>query len=116
MHSVLAQFGDALANANMIVAHSWQWHKHVLEWTYGYYGHTVKRKWPTAFDTMIKGADYVGIEAKRPGGGNKWPSFNELTEKVLSRPWRVTGDPIADGIQRVRIVKLAYDQITRLSD
>jgi hypothetical protein len=122
MHSALAEFGVALAQTTLIVAHGWQFPRKVLEWTYAYYGHP-DRTWPESFDTMLKGTEYVGIVDQKPSKKPryKWPSFNEMHEKVTGFPWRLSADPalgdaerrIFDGLARVRMVRLAHYLLTR---
>lgn len=111
-YNVLTEFAEALGEAKLIVAHSWQFHKQVLERSMRYVGMPA-REWPPGVCAMIKATNIVQIPDQRPGGKWKWPSFSQCCERFLGHDMQVSQDPVGDGIERVRAVRLFYSNIKR---
>jgi len=112
MFSVLTEFGDALGEAKVVVAHSWAFHRQVLERSFRHVGMPA-RVWPTNICTMIRSTDIVCIPKQQRGGGNKWPSMDETCDRFLGRRLMPSMDPVADGIERVRAVRVFLSNIRR---
>lgn len=113
MEGVLKEFWEAIAKTDLIVAHSWQWQRKALEWSCAHHGIGL-HAWPPVFDTMIKGAAFVGISKQQPGGGYRWPKFTEMYEKLYGLRWEIS-NPLGDGFRRAQMVRLAYDRLTQQS-
>lgn len=112
MFGVLTEFGDALGEAKVVVAHSWAFHRQVLERSFRFVGMPA-RVWPTNICTMIRSTDIVQIPKQQPGGGFKWPSMDETCDRFLGRRLLPSMDPVADGIERVRAVRVFLSNIRR---
>lgn len=112
MFEVLSEFGEALGEAQLVVAFSWSGHKQVLERSFRYVG-MPERVWPPSIDAMIKATDIVQVPAMQPGRKFKWPSFDEACDRILGACYRPTDDPVADGMTRVRNVRTIYENIVR---
>jgi hypothetical protein len=112
MFEVLTEFAEALGEAKVVVAHSWAFHRQVLERSFRHVGMPA-RVWPTNVCTMIRSTDIVCIPKQQPGGGNKWPSFDEAFERFMGRRYLRNIDPEADGIERVRAVRVFLSNIRR---
>lgn len=115
--SVATEFAEALGELceahGRIVAHSWAFHRQVLERSFRYVG-LPAREWPDATCAMIKATDIVQIPRETPGGGYKWPSFDQCCTRFLGAPLRLTQDPVADGLQRVLAVRTFFSNIRRI--
>jgi DNA polymerase III epsilon subunit-like protein len=112
MFDVLTEFAEALGEAKVVVAHSWAFHRQVLERSFRFVGMPA-RPWPTNICTMIRSTDIVCIPKQQPGGGNKWPSMEETCDRFLGRRLMPSMDPVADGIEKVRAVRVFLSNIRR---
>lgn len=123
MFNVLTEFAEALGDVQLddinngmgtglVVAHSWAFHRQVLDRSFRYVGMPA-REWPSAACVMIQGTNIVQIPKNQPGGGFRWPNFSECCERFLGAPLLPTSDPVADGIARVRAVRLFWSNIRR---
>lgn len=121
MFGVLTEYAEALGEVRpvevengggLIVAHNWHHHRQVLERSLRYVGMPA-RTWPESLCAMIKATKIVGIEKKQPGGGFKWPTFDECHERMMGQRYMPSSDPIADGIARVRAVRTFKSYIDR---
>lgn len=110
LSAVLGEFSEALGEANAVVGHSWQHHKQVLERCYRQLGWPA-REWPSGFCVMIKGAPFTKIPKMAPGGGWRWPTFDDCSEMLLGKPYVPSMDPVADGVDRVRTVRAVFNII-----
>lgn len=121
MFDVLSEFAEALGELqygvhvrmpSCIVAHSWAFHRQVLERSFRYVGMPA-REWPLAVCAMIKATDIVQIPKQAPGGGYKWPSFDQCCERFTGGVLKPTTDPVFDGNSRARAVRVFYSHIRR---
>jgi len=106
------QLGLCMGDAGCVIAHSWAFHRQVLERSFRYVGMPA-REWPPAVCAMISATNIVQIPKNQPGGGWKWPDFNQCCERFVGSPLRPTMDPVADGIARVRAVRIFWSNIRR---
>lgn len=112
MFNVLSEFAEALGQANIVVAHSWQFHKKVLERSFRYVGMPA-RDWQETACAMIQATNIVQVPMQSPGGGFKWPSFDQCLERFCGGvPYRPI-DPVESGIQRLRAVRVFWAAIRR---
>ena len=102
--NVLAEFADVLNESSRIIAHNWQHQRHVIECSFRREGMTVP-DWPPHACAMQEVTNLVQIPRKAPGGGYKWPSFDEAFEHFFGRRWQPTMHPNADGLGRVQAVR-----------
>lgn len=121
LFAVLSEFAEALGEVQlgeikrgtgMVVGHSWEFHKQVLERSFRLVGMPA-RTWPPSLCTMIKSTNIVQIPKQRGKGGYKWPSFDEASERMVGEIYAPSMDPVADGIKRVRSVRLFLSHIMR---
>lgn len=126
LFNVLSEFADSLGEiqqaeiqrgepkhgTGFVVGHSWEFHKQVLERSFRLVGMPA-RTWPPNICTMIKSTDIVQVPKQTPGGGYKWPSFDEASERMTGKRYAPTMDPVADGFARVRTVRLFLSHIMR---
>lgn len=112
MFGVLSEFAEALGEAQLVVAHSWAFHRQVLERSFRFVGMPA-REWPAHVCTMISSTNIVQVPKMQPGGGWKWPAFDETCERFLGRRIMLSLDPVADGIERVRAVRVFLSNIRR---
>lgn len=111
MFNVLSEFAEALGKASLVVAHSWQFHKQVLERSFRYVGMPA-REWPETACAMIKATDIVQIPKQAPGGGYRWPAYTDCCLRFGLSAERLH-DPIEDGVGRVRNVRVFWSNICR---
>lgn len=109
---VLSEFAEALGEAQLVVAHSWAFHRQVLERSFRFVGMPA-REWPANVCTMISSTNIVQVPKEQPGGGFKWPNFDQASERFLGRRLRPTLNPVTDGIDKVRAVRLFLSNIRR---
>lgn len=130
LYSVLSEFCEALSAATLLISHNWTHHRMVLErelrksdeqgnqrmWDIRAGG--VQRvgmplTWPDALCTMDALTTIVRVERMTPGGGYQWPRFAQASARLLGTEPPKTGNPQADGIQRLVHLRAFYAAIQR---
>lgn len=107
LFEVLTEFADALGEAGLVIAFGWSGQKQVLERSFRYVGMPA-REWPPHFDAMMKATNVVKIPSDKIGALYKWPTFNQANEFFAGRQYMPSGNPISDGLLRVRCVRTFY--------
>jgi hypothetical protein len=109
LEAVMEEFSAALAEASVVVAHFWQFHKHALDKSFRDLGqHTPV--WPSPRCAMIAATNIVQIRMEERNQF-KSPSFDQCCEHFCGGKLQLTSNPVADGIARVRAVRLFWHNI-----
>lgn len=126
MFDVLTEFAEALGQASLVVAHNWHFHKQVLDRSFRYVGMPA-REWHDADKdpggagvatscAMFKATNIVQIPKQALGGGFRWPRFDECCERFCGGALHMGADPVAHGIERVRAVRVFWQNIVRAAN
>jgi hypothetical protein len=109
--AVLDEFLQHLDKAGLIVGFNWQFRRKVIEsCCRRLQKHTPV--WPRTGCAMIDAVQVVKIPRQQPGGGFKFPTFDQARQHFLGRVRLLGNDPVQEGIMRVREVQGIWERLS----
>lgn len=112
LDAVMTEFAAQLEQAQRVVAFGWEARRKILERSYRLLNrHTPT--WPESGCAMIEATNVVKIPRQAPGGGYKWPSFDQACERCFGQSLMPSMDSVADGLKRVRAVRVIWSHVRR---